>query len=253
MMPELEQALVERSEQGTPRGASAVWASAVRGDANEWSDRAVDADTVGTWTTPNFEGIGNTAAWDTYVAYDLAAPAERRWTWVAAVAVVILITGAALLAAGGFESDSAPADTPTSSVSIPTAEERAKGRAVWEEQFASGWVPYRNTDMETGEEIEGWARVHLTDTGAPDLQAQQAEAPPAMAGSGTAIYDSPDGRLIGYQLNSLGFVPLDRITDVNGAQARIDEYGCDPNAADMAEAKRCGDLLSPESKAGVPD
>ena len=68
-----------------------------------------------------------------------------------------------------------------------------------------------------------------------------------------AIYDSPDGNLIGYQLTSLGFVPLDRINEIDPAQARIDKYGCDPNAADMAEAKRCGDQLSPESKAGVPN
>lgn len=254
MMSELEQMLMLRAEQGSPRGASDVWASAMRGDHTEWSDTTPEADSFDLRNEPDGDGIDQAAAWSSYVAEDFELPQERRWTWVAAAAVVALVAGAALLAAGGLRSESAPTDTPTASIPIPTAEENARADALWEEQFASGWVPYRNSDMETGEEVTGWIPVHLTDGGGPDLEAMQSEAPPSeMAGSGMAIYDSPNGNVIGYQLTSLGFVPLERINEVDGARARIDEYGCDPNAADMAEAKRCGDQLFPESKAGVPD
>jgi hypothetical protein len=248
-MSELEQMLMQRGEQGTPRGAADVWASAMRGAHTEWSDSPPEADSFALPSGPDGDGIDHAAAWSSYVADDLDIPRERRWTWVAAVAIVVLVAGAALLGAGGLRSESAPADNPNSSIPIPSAEERARADALWEEQFASGWVPYRNSDIETGEEVKGWARVHLTDTGGPDLEAQAAEGPPGMAGSGMAIYDSPNGNIIGYQLTSLGFVPLGRINEVNGAQARIDEYGCDPNAADMAEAKRCGEQLLAASEA----
>ena len=162
-MSELERVLVERSEEGATRGAASVWAGAMRGDKTEWSDGDRGVVPLGVSTRPDGESLDESSAWSAYVADDLEVPSGRRGAWVAAAAVVVLVVGGALLAAGRCESGSAPADTPPTSLSIPTAEEQARGLVLWEEQFASGWVPYSNEDIETGETITGWGRVHLTD------------------------------------------------------------------------------------------
>ncbi len=118
------------------------------------------------------------------------------------------------LAAGGVTTTVAPEE------SIPTPEEFARANADLGAQYKSGWL---RADGGEG---------HFPGEPVPEGSFLPTGLTAALRGlddpDRTPIYDAPNGTVIGFSYNNLGWVSLERSHGFDPAAARTAKYGCDP-------------------------
>jgi hypothetical protein len=96
-------------------------------------------------------------------------------------------------------------------------------------QLATGWVPYGGSP-----EIEGtstptgsWTRAGPTEQVDCDHRPDARGIPRLLR---CPVYDEPDGAVIGYRYNGLGYVPVELAETFDHGRALLEQRGCDPFA-----------------------
>ena len=104
--------------------------------------------------------------------------------------------------------------------SIPTPEELARANADLDAQLRSGWVRW--------EGAEGYFVGELAPKGSYKPTGGNEASNPLVDADRTPVYDAPNGTVVGFNYNSLGWVSLERSQGFDAAKARVEKNGCDP-------------------------
>ena len=145
----------------------------------------------------------------------LERPSRRLFSvLLLGVFIAIVVGTVALIASRGGDRSASQVAAAGDVVDPATAARIAAGPQ-------EGWMPFTSEPGIAGIEVPaGWVRLNKSDM----LSGPDGGEPPRVA-----VFDRPDGVLLGYVYPSLGYVPKE-IADSPGfsvSQARIDKYGCD--------------------------
>lgn len=126
----------------------------------------------------------------------------------ASLCVVVGLSSRATAGAGGAASAASTPDTlsEASRATVPAAIER---------QLATGWVGYNG----------GFALLPELRDSSPKgyLRVGEWSSEPGRA----AVYDRPEGKVVGYAYAQLGFVPLADDPGFDAHRTRVERFGCD--------------------------
>lgn len=145
----------------------------------------------------------------------LVRPARHLHRILLLGAMIALLGGtAAMISSQGGDSSASQVAATGETVDPATAARIAAGPQ-------EGWMQFTSEPGIAGIEVPaGWVRLEKADM----LGRSDGGEPPRVA-----VFDRPDGALLGYVYPSLGYVPKD-IADspeFSVSQARVDKYGCD--------------------------
>ena len=152
-----------------------------------------------------------------------------RWTVtlaVAAVAMFVMVGIGALALTRASTADAADGSTPIGS-DPPTAEELRIAEIEFQENMASGWMPYEDDAPFAGSSVKGWMPIFAD--GSQLLAMYQ-----KVEGRLPVFSERGGGELLGYSYQYLGYVSVD-IADGGSFDAhaeRMARIGCDPILAD---------------------
>jgi hypothetical protein len=149
------------------------------------------------------------------------------------IALIVIGALVVLLSRSGTGSTTTtPAGSPQAapSQSQPTPSEVAAADAKLKEQMANGWVPFGGASGVNGATVPSSAWVKWDPH--PDPRSLPADGR-------VAVYDAPNGNIVGYNFPALGYVPKATVDSgrFDPAQARIAKFGCDPKADDACRER----------------
>lgn len=194
--------------------------------------RCHDSGTEGFGTKVNQATPSGTSAWAT----------TRSWRLPLLGAIIVILGAAAACSAGSeaalsteagggvappttaFVAGPCPAPEPNPSDPALAAEERRVSIAAAEEAQRTGWDRFRTGDAFGSGYVCGWVR---------NLQALiTAGENPEAAHGGMPVHDGPEGAVIGYSFQGLGFIAAETADSpgFDAASLRVARYGCDPIA-----------------------
>jgi hypothetical protein len=171
---------------------------------------------------------------------DAAPVPSRRHSWTVRIAAIMfgvgLVAASALAAShlgnreslnagattGGQSTPTTTATDPSQSRLTPAQAEQAQQQLA--QQQATGWVPYAASPGVPGVQVPTSAWLGGLSNNAIPFDAKavgdQLRLP---------VYDSPNGKMIGYYYLGLGYIPAAMASDptFDAAKARVAKYGCD--------------------------
>lgn len=158
----------------------------------------------------------------------VGAPPSKTPSYRKLLVVAILVISAVVVVAALALSRRSGEGTTTAAAppAVPDAQAAGKpltaaeGDALLKQQMAAGWVPYGAAPAMDGVTVPNpaWVRYEAH----PDPKNASPEGK-------LAVYDAPNGNLVGYNYSNLGYVPKGVADNgqFDATQARIAKFGCD--------------------------
>jgi len=164
-------------------------------------------------------------------------PSQRRPGFLClALTAAVLVGGSSCAAKVAETVEARPGSAPTSPAvpvatgdstttsataeSFPTPEELARADADLKAQYDAGWLRYDGAEGYVPGELG--PKGSFMPTGATEALSLGIDA------DRTPVYDAPNGTVIGFNYNDLGWVSLERSQGFDAAKARVEKNGCDP-------------------------
>jgi len=133
----------------------------------------------------------------------------------------------------------APSDQPASSTQPDPREVAATEAAIAKlnAQIEAGWIPFSGSPALPG--IDAPPELWMAVNGDVSMQFLRALGEGTDLVGAAPLYDRPHGSLVGYHIPSFGYIPIERIPDIDTAAERIAVFGCDPLAEDNEARQAC--------------
>jgi len=104
-------------------------------------------------------------------------------------------------------------------------------------QIEAGWIPFRSSPALPG--IDDPPELWLSVNSDYLMQTLRTLGEASNLVGAAPLYDRPQGSLVGYHIPGFGYIPVDKVPEVDTANERIAIFGCDPLAEDNEARQAC--------------